>query len=127
MNTQNDSMASIRKLAGGELSMKARLGYVGLLLAATGMTVVVVSLWATEAALPLRTQIAFGVMSVIGLAWAALSGCPESSVRTAFHYVRTGVTVVPDVGVLPAGGGLPDLTELAGLLTESAGERDVVV
>ncbi|MCV7409240.1 ATP-dependent helicase [Mycobacterium florentinum] len=66
-------------------------------------------------------------LAVYRLAWAALSGCPESSVRTAFHYVRTGVTVVPDE--------LPDLTELAGLAPASgrypqpdaAGERGVAV
>ena len=29
-------------------------------------------------------------LAVYRLAWAALSGCPESSVRTAFYYVRTG-------------------------------------
>jgi DNA helicase-2/ATP-dependent DNA helicase PcrA len=53
-------------------------------------------------------------LAVYRLAWAALSGCPESSVRTAFYYVRTGVTVVPDE--------LPEPTELAGLLTDSTGE-----
>jgi DNA helicase-2/ATP-dependent DNA helicase PcrA len=58
-------------------------------------------------------------LAVYRLAWAALSGCPESSVRTAFHYVRSGVTLVPDE--------LPDPAELAGLLTEAAGERDVAV
>ncbi|HSS25758.1 MAG TPA: ATP-dependent DNA helicase [Mycobacterium sp.] len=58
-------------------------------------------------------------LAVYRLAWAALSGCPESSVRTAFYYVRTGVTVVPDE--------LPGPTELAGLLTDSAGERYVAV
>jgi DNA helicase-2/ATP-dependent DNA helicase PcrA len=66
-------------------------------------------------------------LAVYRLAWAALSGCPESSVRTAFYYVRTGVTVVPDE--------LPDPTELAGLSpasgrcprTDSAGERYVAV
>jgi DNA helicase-2/ATP-dependent DNA helicase PcrA len=58
-------------------------------------------------------------LAVYRLAWAALSGCPESAVRTAFHYVRTGVTIVPDV--------LPDPAELAGLLGESAGDRDVAV
>ncbi len=35
-------------------------------------------------------------LGVYRLAWAALSGCPESLVRTAFHYVRTGRTVVPE-------------------------------
>ena len=35
-------------------------------------------------------------LAVYRLAWAALAGCPESSVRTAFYYVRAGTTVVPD-------------------------------
>ena len=46
-------------------------------------------------------------LAVYRLAWAALSGLPESSVRTAFYYVRTGATVAPDE--------LPDPAELAGL------------
>ena len=40
-----------------------------------------------------------------------VAGCPQSSVRTAFYYVRSGVTVVPDE--------LPEPTELAGLLADS--------
>ncbi|MGA8332936.1 MAG: PD-(D/E)XK nuclease family protein, partial [Mycobacterium sp.] len=47
-------------------------------------------------------------LGVYRLAWAALSGCEESLVRTAFHYVRTGATVVPDV--------LPEPDDLAALL-----------
>ena len=47
-------------------------------------------------------------LGVYRLAWAALSGCPESLVRTAFHYVRDGVTVEPDT--------LPEPEELAALL-----------
>jgi DNA helicase-2/ATP-dependent DNA helicase PcrA len=58
-------------------------------------------------------------LAVYRLAWAALSGCPQASVRTAFHYVRTGVTVVPDE--------LPDPGELAGMLADSAAERQVAV
>jgi DNA helicase-2/ATP-dependent DNA helicase PcrA len=52
-------------------------------------------------------------LAVYRLAWAALSGCPESSVRAAFYYVRTGVTVVPD--------DLPDPAELTALLAVSDG------
>jgi hypothetical protein len=73
MNTQNESMAMVQKLARGELSVKARLGYVALVLASSAMTVVIVSLWLTESWLPVRTHIAFGVMSAIGIAWAALA------------------------------------------------------
>jgi len=50
-------------------------------------------------------------LAVYRMAWAALTGCPESSVRTAFHYVRSGVTVSPDQ--------LPDSTELARMLADS--------
>ena len=52
-------------------------------------------------------------LAVYRLAWAALAGCPESSVRAAFYYVRTGVAVVPD--------DLPDPAELTALLAVSAG------
>ena len=51
-------------------------------------------------------------LGVYRLAWAALSGCQESLVRTAFHYVRPGLTVVPAT--------LPDVDELAGLLARQA-------
>lgn len=51
-------------------------------------------------------------LGVYRLAWAGLSGCPESLVRTAFHYVRSGITVVPDV--------LPEPDELAALLTRQS-------
>lgn len=54
-------------------------------------------------------------LAVYRLAWAALSGCTESSVRAAFHYVRTGTTIVPDP--------LPDPAELATLLADSADGR----
>ncbi|RRR48713.1 ATP-dependent helicase [Mycolicibacter terrae] len=47
-------------------------------------------------------------LGVYRLAWAALTGCPESTVRAAFHYVRSRTTVVPDE--------LPDFAELAALL-----------
>jgi hypothetical protein len=73
MNTQKDSKAMIQKLAHGELSVKARLGYVALLLVASAMTVGVVSLWLTESYLPMRTQVAFGAMSLIGGSWTALA------------------------------------------------------
>jgi DNA helicase-2/ATP-dependent DNA helicase PcrA len=47
-------------------------------------------------------------LAVYRLAWAALQGCPVSSVRAAFHYVRTGETVRPDA--------LPDADDLAAML-----------
>ena len=47
-------------------------------------------------------------LAVYRLAWAALSGVPESQVRAAFHYVRAGRTVTPEV--------MPGLRELSELL-----------
>jgi ATP-dependent DNA helicase UvrD/PcrA len=47
-------------------------------------------------------------LAVYRLAWAAMQGVPVESVGAAFHYVRSGRTVVPDV--------LPDAEELAALL-----------
>ncbi|MDT5139707.1 MAG: ATP-dependent helicase UvrD/PcrA, partial [Mycobacterium sp.] len=50
-------------------------------------------------------------LAVYRLAWSALHGCPVSSVRTAFFYVRSGTTIVPDE--------LPEVHELAVLLVGS--------
>ena len=61
---------SLSALADCELSVKARGGHVVLLLGALTMTVVCASLWLTEPALPVRTQVAFGMMTLIGLCWA---------------------------------------------------------
>jgi hypothetical protein len=73
MNAKLESMAAVRKLALGEMSVKARLGYVALLLVSSAMTVGILSLWCTESYLPLRAQLAFGAMSLIGISWVALS------------------------------------------------------
>jgi hypothetical protein len=67
------STAAVRQLVDTELSLPSRLGHVALLLAALGMTVVIVSLWLTEPALPVRTHVAFGVMIAIGLSWSAFA------------------------------------------------------
>ncbi|HUQ11296.1 MAG TPA: hypothetical protein VM146_13360 [Steroidobacteraceae bacterium] len=73
MSPQIKSLHDVRKLAGSELSLKSRLGYVALLLVAAGVTVVIASLWITEPSLPLYTQAAFGAMNLIGVSWVALS------------------------------------------------------
>ena len=53
-------------------------------------------------------------LAVYRLAWAGLTGRPASEVRAAFHYVRSGRTVTPDV--------LLGAEELGALLSP-AGER----
>jgi hypothetical protein len=73
MSPQMKSLQDVRRIAGAELSLSARIGYVALLLVSSAMTLVIASLWLTEATLPVRTQLAFGVMCVIGVSWSALS------------------------------------------------------
>jgi hypothetical protein len=63
--------ASAHALIDVELSAAARVGHVALLLGSSAMTVVIGSLWATEPSLPLRTHLAFGVMTLMGVAWVA--------------------------------------------------------
>ena len=73
MSPEAFSKVKAQALAATELSLAARLGYVGLLLVSAALTAVVVSLWLTEPVLPSRTQLAFGAMSVIGVAWMSLA------------------------------------------------------
>ncbi|MGE5694905.1 MAG: ATP-dependent helicase [Candidatus Sericytochromatia bacterium] len=56
-------------------------------------------------------------LTVYRLAWAALSGCPASTVRAAFHYVRTGETVRPDH--LPGADDLAALIETQGAVRQT--------
>jgi DNA helicase-2/ATP-dependent DNA helicase PcrA len=55
-------------------------------------------------------------LAVYRLAWAGLTGRPESEVRAAFHYVRSGRTVTPDV--------LLGADELAALLSPEGPEEE---
>jgi hypothetical protein len=66
-------VAALGRLAQTELSLRARLGHVLLALVASAMTILVVSLWLTEPALPRRTVAAFAVLTVIGPGWVAYS------------------------------------------------------
>lgn len=67
------SSAEIRRLFAAELSLPARLGFTGLLLAGLAAASVTAALLVTEPALPPRTRVAFGLMTAIGLAWAAFA------------------------------------------------------
>ncbi|MER7282487.1 hypothetical protein ABT369_49455 [Dactylosporangium sp. NPDC000244] len=55
----------------GRLSLRRRLAVVAVLLAGAAMSLLTGLLWATEPALPTRTQAAFGAMIAVGLAWVA--------------------------------------------------------
>ena len=84
MNPESMSLKKVQALADAELSLPARMGYVTLLLASAAMTAVVISLWVTEPSLPRRTQVAFGVMSLIGLSWCALAAWALRARRPLF-------------------------------------------
>src|SRR5690606_18062315 len=71
-----------------ELSMKARLGYVALLLASLLGCAGITSLWWTEPTLPLRTDLAFGVMTLIGLAWTVFALRVLTGPRVMFVHHR---------------------------------------
>jgi len=64
------SIAEAHSLVSGELSTPARLRTVLWLFASSAMATITASLWATEPALPTRTRMAFGAMTLMGLAWA---------------------------------------------------------
>ncbi|MDG4664340.1 ATP-dependent DNA helicase [Mycobacterium sp. 236(2023)] len=91
-------------------------GRIDAIFAGSDDTVTVVD-WKTgdEPSTPEDLQLNAIQLAVYRLAWARLHGCPVSSVRAAFHYVRTGRTVMPDV--------LPDEDDLIALLTDQIGEE----
>ncbi len=63
----------VQKLVRDELSTSARLGYTALAVTSLGVAGVVTSLLMTEPSLPFRTQAAFTVIALGGLAWTALA------------------------------------------------------
>ncbi|HEV7765087.1 MAG TPA: hypothetical protein VGQ76_08810 [Thermoanaerobaculia bacterium] len=72
-DTPTITASEIQRMISAELSPRARVGHTALLLVASAMAVVIASLWLTEPSLPLRTQVAFGLMTGIGLSWVAYS------------------------------------------------------
>lgn len=108
MSPQEKSLEEIRKLAGAELTMTARLGYVALLLVAAAMTTVVVALWLTEPGLPGRARWAFAVMSLIGISWIGLATWALTSHRplAARDRVIAGWMAVTFTSVFVLGAGL---------------------
>ncbi len=73
-DSSSPQTAHLPRLLDTELSRPSRLGHVALLLVSMAMTVVVVSLWLTEPALPARTRVAFGAMTAVGVAWMVFAG-----------------------------------------------------
>jgi hypothetical protein len=98
---------ALRQLVEAELSMTARVGHVVLLLVSLLMTVGIVSLWATEPFLPLRTQVAFGVMTVIGVSWSLFATRVLTGRRVLYarHRIVAGRLAVTFTSVFALGAG----------------------
>ena len=97
--------ARFERLARTELSRGARIAHVLLALVASALTIVVASLWLTEPSLPLRTSIAFALMTAIGLSWVVYSVWVLSARRVMFARQRVvaGRVAVTFCGVFSVG------------------------
>lgn len=109
-----------------ELSRSDRLRYLTVGLASFVVTALTSSLWATEAALPLRTHLAFAGIVVLGIAWMTVAAYVLTRRRPLYaadRVLATGLAVVATstVGIATIvlagvrGGVLPGLT--AGVMT----------
>lgn len=83
-----------------ELSRRARVRYVLVLLASLTVTSLVGTLWATEPGLPLRTHLAFGGLVTLGVGWMAVTGYVLSRRRPLYaadRVLATGMAVTATV------------------------------
>jgi hypothetical protein len=99
------SAASAHALIHAELSTAARLGHIALLLVGAATAIVIGSLWTTEPSLPPRTQLAFGAMTLIGVAWAVYATWVLTTRRVLLgrHRVVAAWMAVTFTGVLVVG------------------------
>ena len=84
------SVEEMQRRISTALSLRARIGYTGLLLVALFASVAIGSLWFTEPALAVRTQFAFGAMVAIGLSWVGYAGW----VLTRRHVLLAGHRII---------------------------------
>ncbi len=82
------SAASVRRAAHGALSMRARVGYVALMIVSVCGAAALVSLWATEPGLPWRTHVGFAAMTALCVGWASLAAWVLSRRRVLLGYDR---------------------------------------
>ena len=126
------SKEEMQRLVSAELSLRSRIGYTALLLVALAMTVAIASLWITEPALVLRTQIAFAVMTAIGLSWVGYAAwvLTHRRVLLAGHQILAARMAVTFSALFVAGFaaiGLSDPEQRAALLAAGFGVLWLVV
>lgn len=93
LETSGLTVERVQEMARRELSTPTRIGYLLLLMVALLGAGLISTLWLTEPhALPLRTQLAFGLLVAINLAWSALFGwvLTQRKVLFAIHSVIAG-------------------------------------
>lgn len=106
MDIENGSaMAEGSPLALSQASFRSRIGHLALLLGATGGSVVVGSLLATEGGLSMRTTVALGILLVINLSWVAFAVWVLAAHRAMLfnHRVVAGRIAVAAVIVFTSG------------------------
>jgi len=84
LDSVRPSVADVQRLAAIGLSVRARIGYVTLLMASVLVATAVGSLWATEPALPLRTRAALGVITLMAVGWSVFAGWVLRTRRVLF-------------------------------------------
>ncbi len=96
MNAPTISPESVRARLATELSLPSRVGYTSLLLISFSGAALVGELLLNEKALPLRTQLAFGVLLLICTAWCAFAGWVLTQRRVLYaqhHVVAAGMAI----------------------------------
>jgi hypothetical protein len=90
LETTGLTVEQVQEMARRELSMPTRIGYLLLLMLTLMGAGLISTLWITEPGpLPLRTQVAFGLLVTINLAWSVLFGwvLTQRKVLFAVHNV----------------------------------------
>src|SRR5215218_11012416 len=95
----------MQKQVRSELSTGSRLGHTAVGVAGLGMAALALSLLATEPALPARTQGAFVVIALGGLAWATFAGwvLTRRRVLLARHHVAAAALATTLSAIFLAG------------------------
>jgi hypothetical protein len=86
------STDDLMKSMHADLALRPRFAYLALLLMSLSMAIVIAALWTTEPSLPVRTQVAFGVILAMALCWIffALHALTGRRVLFAPHRVVAG-------------------------------------
>ena len=99
------SADEIRRRLAGELALPSRLGHTLLLVAGLGGAGVTGALLLTEPGLPARTRVAFAVLVLVGLAWAAFAAwvLARRRVLLATHRVVAARLAIAATALFTAG------------------------